>query len=56
MAIALETFYRSKLGEYPRQGVPIENVIVVTKIDYEMLTEWPDDKITECWRSNRRLR
>jgi len=55
MAVALETFYRSKLGEYRRQGARIENVIVVMKTGYEMLTQWPDDRITEYCISNRRL-
>jgi Xaa-Pro aminopeptidase len=49
MAIAIETFYGSKPGEAVRQGARIENVVIVKKDGYELLTRWPDDKITECW-------
>jgi hypothetical protein len=55
IAVALEAFYGSKLWEYSKQGTPVKNVIVATKTGYETLTRWPDNKITECWRSNRRL-
>jgi len=33
----------------PQQGARLENVVVVTKDGYEMLTTWPDEEITECW-------
>ncbi|MCJ7593970.1 MAG: Xaa-Pro peptidase family protein, partial [Desulfobacterales bacterium] len=49
MVIALETFYGSRPGEEPRQGARLENVVVVRKDGYEMLTTWPDEEITECW-------
>jgi len=49
MVLALETFYGSKAGEKPRQGCRLEDMLVVTKDGYEMLTRWPEDEITECW-------
>ena len=49
MVIALETFYGSKPGELPRQGARVEDMVVVTKDGYELLTKWPEDEITECW-------
>ncbi len=32
-----------------KEGPHIESDIVVTKNGYELLSEWPIDKITECW-------
>jgi len=49
MIIALETFYGSHPGEKPRQGARLENDVLVTRDGYEILTPWPDDRITECW-------
>lgn len=49
MVIALETFFGSKPGESPRQGARVENDLLVTKDGCEVLTKWPDDRITECW-------
>ena len=46
MVIALETWYGIK-GH--KDGVRLEDMVAVTKNGYDLLTEWPVDKLTECW-------
>jgi len=46
MVIALETWYGIK-GH--KDGVRLEDMVAVTKDGYDLLTEWPVDKLTECW-------
>lgn len=46
MVIALETWTGKKGG---KDGVRLEEMVVVTKGGYELLTKWPVDEITECW-------
>jgi len=46
MIIALETW----AGKYGgKDGVRLEEDMLVTKDGYELLTKWPIDKLTECW-------
>jgi Xaa-Pro aminopeptidase len=46
MVIALETW----TGKYGgKDGVRLEQEMVVTKDGYDLLTRWPIDKLTECW-------
>lgn len=47
MVLAMETYYGPKGSGY---GVRLEEDLVVTKDGYELLTKFPVDKITECWR------
>jgi Xaa-Pro aminopeptidase len=47
MVIALETWAGKKGG---RDGVRLEEMVAVTKDGYELLTRWPVDQVTECWR------
>ncbi len=46
MVLALETWTGKKGG---KDGVRLEEDVVVTKDGYELLTKWPIDEITECW-------
>ena len=46
MVIALET-YTGKYGG--KEGVRLEEQMVVTKDGYDLLSLWPIDEITECW-------
>ena len=46
MILALETW----AGKYGgKDGVRLEEDMLVTKDGYELLTKWPIDKLTACW-------
>jgi Xaa-Pro aminopeptidase len=46
MVIALETW----TGKYGgKDGVRLEEQMVVTKDGYDLLSKWPVDKLTRCW-------
>lgn len=45
MVIAVETWTGKKGG---RNGVRLEEEVVVTKDGYDLLTKWPIDELTEC--------
>ena len=47
MVLAIETYYGPKGSGY---GVRLEEDIVVLKDGYDLLTKFPVDEITECWR------
>lgn len=47
MVLAIETYYGPKGTDY---GVRLEEDLVVTKDGYELLTKFPVDELTECWR------
>lgn len=47
MVLAVETWTGKRGG---KDGVRLEEDVVVTKDGYEVLTRWPVDKLTECWR------
>lgn len=47
MVLALETWAGKRGGKH---GVRLEENIVVTKDGYELLTIFPIDELTECWR------
>ncbi|MEM1942614.1 MAG: hypothetical protein QXQ48_06750 [Nitrososphaerota archaeon] len=44
MAIALETLGCASDGRY---GVRIEDMIIITKPGYEVISKWPAEEITE---------
>ena len=46
MVIALETWTGNKGG---RDGVRLEEQMVVTKDGYDLLTKFPVAELTECW-------
>jgi Xaa-Pro dipeptidase len=46
MVIALETWTGKRGG---KDGVRLEEDVLVTKDGYELLTKFPIDEITECW-------
>jgi len=46
MVIALETWTGKRGGT---QGVRLEEMVVVTKEGYDLLTHWPVNEITECY-------
>ena len=46
MVLALETYAGHKGG---RDGVRIEENILVTGDGYELLTRWPIAELMECW-------
>lgn len=46
MVIALETWTGKKGG---KDGVRLEQCMVVTKDSYEVITKFPIGKIIECW-------
>ena len=46
MALALETYTGHKGG---KDGVRLEENIIVTEDGYERLTRWPIDELMECW-------
>jgi Xaa-Pro dipeptidase len=46
MVLAFETWAGHKGG---KDGVRLEENVVVTKDGYDLLTLWPIDKLTECW-------
>ncbi len=45
--MAIETYAGSKDGRF---GVRQEDMFVVTEDGYELISKWPRDHITECWR------
>ena len=46
MVLALETYAGHKGG---KDGVRLEENILVTKDGYELLSRWPIDELMECW-------
>ena len=46
MVLALETYTGKKGG---KDGVRIEENLVVKKNGYEILTRWPIEELMECW-------
>jgi Xaa-Pro aminopeptidase len=46
MVMAVETWTGKKGG---KNGVRLEEEVVVTKDGYDLLTKFPVDQITECW-------
>lgn len=46
MVIALETYTGKKGG---KDGVRLEEDVLVTKDGYELLTRWPIEELMECW-------
>lgn len=46
MVLALETWYGNRGG---KDGVRLEEDIVITKDGYELLTKFPIDELMECW-------
>jgi Xaa-Pro aminopeptidase len=46
MALALETYAGHKGG---KDGVRLEEDIIVTEDGCEVLTRWPIDELMECW-------
>ncbi len=47
MVLAIETYYGPPGSGF---GIRLEEDIVVTKDGYELLTKFPVDELTECWR------
>ena len=46
MILALETYAGHKGG---KDGVRLEENILVTKDGYEILSRWPIKELMECW-------